>query len=100
MIMFLECWLILSIFAFLVDLLWCIWMFTDDDEAFKVCDFQLPSGTNNNFWIDKFGTDVEVLRSNILLNEEAVWRASTLQDYYLIEFLHNNLAWRKSDAKM
>lgn len=88
--MLLDCLLILSIFAFLVDLLWCIWMFTDDDEAFKVCDFQLPSGRNNSFWIDKFGTDAKNCTAHIDLNNEAIWYAEELKDYYLIDFLCSN----------
>lgn len=89
MLMFLKFIMILAVFASLVDTAWVIWMFTGDDEAFRIVNFELEPGVDHMFWANKYMTDAKICRTHIDLNNEAIWYAAELNDCYLIEFLCN-----------
>lgn len=85
--LFLQCVMIFDIFVIVMLLAWLIWAFTGDDEAFQIIDFQLEPGPDHNFLARKYLIDCKTCLTAIDLNNEAIWRAQELEDYYLIDFL-------------
>lgn len=85
--LFLQCVIIFNIFIVVMLLIWLVWALTGDDEAFRIIDFQLEPGPDCNFWAHKYFVDARTCLMAIDLNNEAIWRAQELEDYYLIDFL-------------
>lgn len=90
MLMFLKFIMILAVFASLVGTAWVIWMFTGDDEAFRIVNFELEPGVDHMFWANKYMTDAKICMAHIDLNNEAIWYAEEIKNYYLVEFLRYN----------
>lgn len=90
MLMFLKFIIILTVFVYLVDLAWFIWMLTGDDEAFRIVNFELEPGVDHMFWANKYMTDAKICMAHIDLNDEAIWYAEEIKDYCLVEFLRHN----------
>lgn len=88
--LFIECLIYLCVFGLVANLAWLIWMLTGDDEAFRVWNFELEPGVDHMFWANKYMTDAKICMTHIDLNNEAIWYAEEIKDYYLVEFLRYN----------